>query len=62
MALKCRFLTSGIKGNVDMEIGGKTLDQMIFNEWQAELKKYNLKLIEKQELIDVLVLREIDRP
>lgn len=52
------FDETGIEGNVDMEVNGSVLDKRNLNDWQVVLKKYHLKLISKQKLIDVLVLSE----
>jgi uncharacterized protein (TIGR03435 family) len=52
------FDETGINYNVDLKINGTVLDDMDFNEWQEALKKYNLALVKKSKLIDVLVISD----
>ncbi|NCD68584.1 TlpA family protein disulfide reductase [Mucilaginibacter agri] len=52
------FDESGISENIDVEMSGKILDDMNFDEWQDGLKKYNLAIEKKRRLIDVLVISD----
>jgi len=46
------------KGNIDFEIAKKYLDNLTMPFFRSFLKKYDLDLVEKYVIMDVLVLRE----
>jgi thiol-disulfide isomerase/thioredoxin len=49
---------TGYKGNIDIEINDTVFDPINLNNLKKELNKYNLDIIKKEYLIDVLVLKD----
>jgi thiol-disulfide isomerase/thioredoxin len=50
-----------ITGNVDIEFNAEALDSKSINQIQQQLKKYDLELVIKECLLEVLVLKETIR-
>jgi thiol-disulfide isomerase/thioredoxin len=49
---------TGYQGNIDIQMEGKELDSVTLSGLRKQLKKYGLGLVEKEMLLEVLVLTE----
>ncbi|MEP7375874.1 MAG: thioredoxin family protein [Chitinophagaceae bacterium] len=50
--------STNIKGNVDIVLSGSALDSADLKTWRMELKKYGLVLVEKEMVLEVLVIKK----
>jgi uncharacterized protein (TIGR03435 family) len=50
--------STGLDGNIDFLLPGEMTETTNINEFKKELKKYDLNLVERDVVIDVLVLKE----